>query len=76
MHSQRAHAHHVPDPVLADAIYSFEDGGLNPVRDKSSRWKSNGANNCLTRYKAIRGSRSCYQGFWSLSLLEWPPFAK
>jgi len=54
-----------PDPVAVDAIYSFEDGGINPVHDSTSRWPVNGsAKNCVERYREAKMRRSCYQGFW------------
>jgi hypothetical protein len=59
-----------PDAVLADAVYCYEDGGINPPRDRSSRWNARGRQNNLLRYEAIRRSRSSYQGFWEMSRLE------
>jgi hypothetical protein len=56
--------YHSPDPAFVDAIYSFEAGGLNPVRDRATGWASvpGQAQNSLLQYRRGRMIRSCYQG--------------
>jgi hypothetical protein len=54
-----------PDPAVVDAIYSFENGGMNPAQDRSSAWRnSKRGMSMLDRYRIGRTLRSCYQGFW------------
>jgi hypothetical protein len=57
-----------PDEILVDAVYCYENGGINPVRHDGSVWKphDNTQDNCITRYEKIRSARSCYQGFWEV----------
>ena len=52
------------DPSEVDGIYACENGGINPVRARASRWSSK----CepLRRYKWGIRARSSYQGYWAL----------
>jgi hypothetical protein len=62
----RHHRYIPPDPAFVDGIYSFDDGGLTPVRDRDYGWVHGCGQkvNCLVRYRRGKAMRSCYQGFW------------
>jgi hypothetical protein len=63
-----------PSAVTCDAVYCFEEGGLNPVRGEDSSWFADQAPaNPLIRYRAAQSIRNSYQGFWQLKWNERPP---
>jgi hypothetical protein len=62
--------YHEPDPVLADAIYSHEDGGINPIRGWC-RWRPTEiSGKSGLRYNLLRRLRTSYQGHYDLSAAE------
>jgi hypothetical protein len=66
---KKRYRHYVaPSAPVVDAIYSFEDGGINPARDRSVGWPAERSS--LEQYRASRALRSCYQGFWGCTQKE------
>jgi hypothetical protein len=68
MSNANLNAYYAPDEVLVDAVYSYENGGVNPVRHHPSAWNTRELErgNCAIRYERIRRTRSSYQGYWEV----------